>query len=210
MAARNGARAARRSRDLPLVDLRRQLVADTSRSLVGVVWRWRIETLGVLLFLAVFGWISDRLGDAAWLVVAHVLVVVLAVGPLRRLVVSRFWCAVTRHRLFAVFEESRVFNRSGHFPVIVHVRRTPVGERAVVWCRPGICAEDLEARVEDIRAACMARDARITRHDKWSQIVDVEIVRRDPLAAETTITPTLINQAGPVVREEVLSGAPLL
>jgi hypothetical protein len=206
MAARNGGRAARRrGGDLPLVDLRRQLVVDTSKSVLGVAWRWRSEALGLLLFLALFGALSDRIGSSVWLLVGLVVLHVFAVPLLRRFVVGRFWCAVTRNRLFAVFDESRVFNRSGRFPLIVRVGRTAVGELAIVWCRPGICAEDLEARVEDVRAACMARDARVTRHERWSHIVFVEIVRRDPLAAEQIIRPSLVHDT--TEREEVWAHA---
>jgi hypothetical protein len=195
MAARTGARAARRGRDLPLVDLRRQLVADTSHSLLGVVWRWRNEAAGAFLALCLFGHLEQRVGRApAWWTLAAVLVVVMALPWSRRLVIGWFWCAVTRHRLFAVFDESRVFNRSGRFPLILRVARTPVGERAVVWCRPGICAEDLEARVEDIRAACWARDARVARSARWSQLVAVEIVRRDPLAVSETVGSALARR----------------
>jgi hypothetical protein len=195
MAARTGARAARRSRDLPLVDLRRQLVAETSHSLLGVVWRWRNEAAGIFLALCLAGHLEQRIGaPALWWTLATVAVVVMVLPWSRRLVVGWFWCAVTRHRLFAVFDESRVFNRSGRFPLILRVARTPVGERAVVWCRPGICAEDLEARVEDIRAACWARDARITRSARWSHLVSVEIVRRDPLAASETVDSALARR----------------
>jgi hypothetical protein len=183
---------------------------DASSSLLGVVSRWRAEAVGVLLFLALFGTLGDRLGSWAWLFVGLVVLVGLTVPPLRRFVVGRFWCAVTRHRLFAVFDGSRVFNRSGRFPLIVRVGRTPVGERAIVWCRPGTCAEDLEARVEDIRAACMARDARVARHERWSHIVFVEVVRRDPLAAEHTVHPKLAHQPAAPEREEVLAHAEVL
>jgi hypothetical protein len=195
MAARNGARASRRGRDLPLVDLRRQLVADTSHSLFGVVWRWRNEVVGVLLVMGVLGQLDRHISrTAVWWTVAGVAVAVLALPWSRRFVVGRFWCTVTRHRLFAVFDESRVFNRSGRFPLILRVSRTPVGERAVLWCRPGICAEDLEVRIEDIRAACWARDARISRDARWSQLVAVEIVRRDPLAADKTVESELTHR----------------
>jgi hypothetical protein len=64
----------------------------------------------------------------------------------------------------------------------------------LVWCRPGICAEDLEARTEEIRAACWARDARVTRNEWFSQLVTIEIVRRDPLAAGKTIRSPLVRQ----------------
>lgn len=207
MTARSTAGGGRRGQVLPLVDLRHQLVADTSRSLLGVAWRWRNEITGVVLAVCLIGHVQQRIGDtASWGTLAAVVVLVLVVGPLRRFVMGRFWCAVTRHRLFAVFNESRVFNRCGRFPLILRVARTPVGERALVWCRPGICAEDLEARVEDIRAACWSRDARVARSNRWSQLVAVEIVRRDPLAATETVDSTLARH-GQSDRREVIEDA---
>jgi hypothetical protein len=197
MITRNSVGTGRRGRMPPLVDLRQQLVAETSRSLLGVAWRWRNEITGVFLAVCLLGHLEQHIGGTAtWATFATVAVLVFVVGPLRRFVVGRFWCGLTRHRLFAVFNESRVFNRSGRFPLILRVARTPVGERALVWCRPGICAEDLEARVEDIRAACWSRDVRVTRSDRWSQLVAVEIVRRDPLAASESVRSTLTRHRG--------------
>ena len=50
-------------------------------------------------------------------------------------------------------------------------------------CRAGICAEDFEAHTGELRAACYARDARVTRNRRWSQLVTIDIIRRDTLAA---------------------------
>jgi hypothetical protein len=125
MAGRNG-RNGRRGKDMPLVDLRKQLVGETSHSVAGVAWRWRNEVTGALVALMLFGHLVDRVGRAwAWGVVALVLVIVVAVPWLRRFAVGRAWCVITRHRLFAVFGESRVFNRSGRFPLILRIARTP-------------------------------------------------------------------------------------
>jgi hypothetical protein len=60
-----------------------------------------------------------------------------------------------------------------------------------VLCRAGICAEDFDAHIGELRAACYARDARITRNRRWSHLVTIDIVRRDTLAASTTITSPL-------------------
>ena len=58
-----------------------------------------------------------------------------------------------------------------------------MGERTWVLCRAGICAEDFEAHIGELRAACYARDARVTRNRRWSQLVTIDIIRRDTLAA---------------------------
>ena len=59
-------------------------------------------------------------------------------------------------------------------------RRPPI-----TLCRAGICAEDFEAHIGELRAACYARDARVTRNRSWSQLVTIDIIRRDKLAAKT-------------------------
>ena len=58
-----------------------------------------------------------------------------------------------------------------------------VGERSWLLCRAGICAEDFEAHIGELRAACGAREARVTRNTRWSQLVTIDIIRRDTLAA---------------------------
>jgi hypothetical protein len=193
---RTSARTGRGRRgDLTLIDLRDQLVDNTSRSLVGVAWRWRNEVAGVLLVLLGFGWVVDRFGRTqVWVCLAVAVAFVVGVPQLRRFVAGRFWCTVTRHRLFAVFAEARIFNRSGRYPLIVRIGRTPVGERALVWCRPGICVEDLDLRIPEIRTACFARDARVFRSERFSQLVTVEVVRRDPLAAKEQIPSPLVRE----------------
>ena len=64
---------------------------------------------------------------------------------------------------------------------------TKVGERAHVLCRAGICAEDFEAHIGELRAACYARDARVTRNPRWSHLVTIDIIRRDTLAASQSV-----------------------
>ena len=64
-------------------------------------------------------------------------------------------------------------------------------ERSWVWCRAGICAEDFQAHIGELRAACYARDARVTRNPRWSHLITIDIIRRDTLAASNTITSPL-------------------
>ena len=72
-------------------------------------------------------------------------------------------------------------------------RPTKVGERAWLICRAGICGEDFEDRIGELRAACFARDARITRNLRWSQVVTIDIIRRDTLAATHEINSPLMG-----------------
>ena len=58
-------------------------------------------------------------------------------------------------------------------------------------CRAGICAEDFEAHIGELRAACYARDARVTRNRRWSHLVTIDIIRRDTLAASELIASPL-------------------
>jgi len=60
-----------------------------------------------------------------------------------------------------------------------------------VLCRAGISAEDFQDRTEELRAACYARDARVTRNRRWSHLVTIDIIRRDTLAAGELITSPL-------------------
>ena len=108
---------------------------------------------------------------------------VLAVPHSRRFITRRFWCVLARHRLQRLCYEARLHTRSGRLPLILWTRPTKVGERTWVLCRAGICAEDFEAHIGELGAACYARDARVTRNRRWSHLVTIDIIRRDTLAA---------------------------
>ena len=75
-------------------------------------------------------------------------------------------------------------------------RPTKVGERLFVVCRAGICAEDFDAHIGELRAACMAREARVTRNRRWSQLVTIDIIRRDTLAPAHKVTSPLHAHRG--------------
>ena len=77
--------------------------------------------------------------------------------------------------------------RSGRLPLVLRIHPTQVGERAVIWCRAGICAADFAAHSEEIAAACYARQARVEGNKRWAQLVQLDIVRRDTLAPHHVI-----------------------
>ena len=111
----------------------------------------------------------------------------MAVPHTRRLVARRAWCIVSRHRIQRVCYETRLHTRSGRLPLVLRITPTEVGERALIWCRAGICAADFEAHAAEIAAACYASQARIEGHKRWAQLIQLDIVRRDTLAPHLVI-----------------------
>lgn len=168
------------------------------RTTAGVLWRWRTE-LVLTAILAAGTW---RLAHAITLTWALAVLGDLALGltvipHTRRFLVARAWCVLARHRLQKLCWEARLHTRTGRLPLILWIRPTKVGERAHVLCRAGICMEDFEARIDHIRAACFARDARVTRNTRWSQLVTIDIVRHDPLTAGKNITSRVLEHSRP-------------
>lgn len=190
MAAKNT--AARNHRSSPyLFD---HTVAEFHRSAAGVFWRWRVELVTTAALVAGYVELARTLTmiDAA-LVLAAAFALAVLIPTVRMFLVARLWCVITRHRLQRVCYETRLHTRSGRLPLVVWIRPTKVGERAHVLCRAGICAEDFEAHKAEIGVACYAREARITAGKRWSQLVTVDVVRRDPLGATTPIPSKVLD-----------------
>src|SRR5947199_436656 len=172
-----------------------ELFVKFHRSPAGIAWRWRTEllVLAVLTVLADAFWRFDTWTNLTWtlVVLAALTGLVAGVPHSRRFITRRFWCVHTRHRLQRLCYEARLHTRSGRLPLILWTRPTKVGERSWLLCRAGICAEDFEAHIGELRAACYARDARVTRNRRWSQLVTIDIIRRDTLAAGELIASPL-------------------
>ncbi len=154
------------------------------RSTAGVAWRWRTE----LLILTAAGAAVLRLSrdmSLTWaaITLGGIVLGLLAIPGTRRFLIRRFWCVLARHRIQRLCYEARLHTRAGRLPLVLWTRPTKVGERAQLLCRAGICAEDFEAHIGELRAACYAREARVTRNRQWSQLVTIDIIRRDTLAA---------------------------
>jgi hypothetical protein len=164
------------------------------RSAAGVLWRWRTE-IAILGALGAGTWrLAQMVTTVRALAITCGPLAVLAVLPWsRRYLASRAWCVLARHRLQRLCYEARLHTRTGRLPLILWIRPTKVGERAHVLCRAGICAEDFEAHIGEIRAACYAREARVSRNPRWSQLVTVDIIRHDTLAASKTVPSPLMG-----------------
>jgi hypothetical protein len=183
------------------------LMANAHHSMAGVLWRFRTEVIALLATSAAVWQLAVAI-TIVWALItfAALVTAVFVTPPARRFIVARAWCVISRHRLQKVFFETRMHTRSGRLSLVLRIHPTQVGERALIWCRAGICFEDFEAHTGEIAAACYAREARIERSKRWAQLVQVNIVRRDTLAAHHVITSSLANKA-PAVPPSVRNDA---
>ncbi len=159
-------------------------------SAAGVIWRFRTEMTVLMTGIAGM-WELAKAITSAWMVVILIMsaTAVTVLPWARRFVIRRAWCVLSRHRIQKVCFETRMHTRSGRLPLVLRIHPTQVGERALIWCRAGICAADFEAHTPEIAAACYARQARVEGNKRWAQLVTVDVVRRDTLAAHTVIPP---------------------
>ena len=166
-----------------------ELMLSAHHSAIGVLWRFRTELLLLASIATSVGALSQAVSVATTAaVVATIISIVMAVPWTRRWVIRRAWCVLCRHRIHRVCYETRMHTRSGRLPLILRIHPTRVGERALIWCRAGICAEDFEAHTGEIAAACYAREVRVERSAARAQIVRVDIVRRDTLHPGHVVT----------------------
>lgn len=174
---------------------RRSLVAR----LVGWVLRHLLELLLLVVLVRVWVWSVERIGST-WTGVAAVALVagVFAWRRSRRWVVAAFGCVVTRSRLRSALIELRLCTRSGRLPLVLALVPSVVGERVWLLCPVGVSAEDLADESDRLRSACLAREVRVTRDRRFSALVLVEVIRRDPLANGAPVRPLVGEVPGGV------------
>jgi len=165
-----------------------RMFAQVHHSAAGTLWRFRTELGALVTAIASARELASAI-TLAWMLIVFGLVAmtVVAVPPTRQLIIRRAWCVVSRHRIQRVCFETRMHTRSGRLPLVLRITPTEVGERALIWCRAGICADDFTAHAPEIAAACLARQARVEGSRRWAQLVYVDIVRRDTLAPHHVI-----------------------
>lgn len=153
---------------------------------LGLLIRLRAEITVLAVCLTVWFTLRAHTSLVVTITVCVVLLGLLAgLPPARRYLVRRSAAVMTRHRLRQTLVECRVLNFSRACPLLLWSRPTPVGE--VVWLllRAGISADDVADQAAEIAAGCFAREARATARTQMTTLVRVEIIRRDPLAAES-------------------------
>ena len=158
-------------------------------SAAGTLFRFRTE-LAAVTAVTTGGWALAKAMALVWAVIilmtTATMVTVLPWS--RRFIIRRAWCVLSRHRIQKVCYETRMHTRSGRLPLVLRIYPTQVGERALIWCRAGICAADFEAHTPEIAAACYARQARVEGNKRWAQLLNLDIVRRDTLASHHVIS----------------------
>src|SRR5262249_47549526 len=147
--------------------------ARLHRTAAGVAWRWRTELTILTLVSAALWRLAPPIPHPSARLVVRPVPPAASVLPWTR---RRFWCVLARHRVQKLCWEARLHTRSGRLPLVLWTRPTKVGVRLFVLCRAGICAEDFDAHRGELRAACFAREARVTRHTRWSQLVTIAII----------------------------------
>lgn len=166
-----------------------RLFLQVHHSAAGTIWRFRTETASLLTATAAAWALAVKL-TVVWMVIILTTsaLITLTLPRTRRFIVRRAWCVLSRHRIQRVCFETRLHTRSGRLPLVLRIAPTQVGERALIWCRAGICAEDFEAHAPEIAAACYARQARVEGNRRWAQLVHLDIVRRDTLAPHHVVS----------------------
>jgi hypothetical protein len=157
-------------------------------SAAGTLFRFRTE-LATITAVTAGGWELAKAITLTWavIIVMATAAVVTVLPWSRRFVIRRAWCVLSRHRIQKVCYETRMHTRSGRLPLVLRIHPTRVGERALIWCRAGICAADFEAHTPEIAAACYARQARVEGNRRWAQLLNLDIVRHDTLGAHHVV-----------------------
>lgn len=164
--------------------------------------------VAVLVGLAVLVWPVARILVHWWVEIALVAVLLLGVSelyhvaagpvvigvllslagglmlpaPLRRRTISWAWCVISRHRLRVSFAAYIRGNREGTLPFILHAKPTPVGERVVVWLRPGLSLDELKNRQEQLAVSCWAKNVTVeSASSKYAALLVFNIKRHNTL-----------------------------
>ncbi|MFC9975898.1 hypothetical protein ACFVH6_33915 [Spirillospora sp. NPDC127200] len=141
-----------------------------------VVWRWRYE----LLLAAAVGGVVTATAAGHWgAALAAVALPILALRPgARAWTLGACWVVVTQHRVRTACAQTGVHNLRGRLPALVWTRRTPFGERVLLWCPAGVSVHDFAAVREEFAAACWAAEVRTEADRGHRQLVRLEVVRR--------------------------------
>ena len=169
------------------------LIVTVHRTPAGTAWRWRTELTILSGLAAAFFWLWSQLYAPllAGLVMAGFLGLVFGLPWSRRFALARFWCVLARHRFQRLCWEARLHTRAGRLPWSCG----SVPPRSANGCSSGAGQvsppRTSSKHTGELRAACYARDARVTRNTRWSQLVTIDIIRRDTLAASHQVSTPL-------------------
>jgi FtsK/SpoIIIE family len=151
-------------------------------SMLGGLWRWRVELVLVGAAGLVWRVLAGPLGAVPALVlVAWAVSGMLVLAPTRALLVRTLRVRRLRRRF------RRGWTDAG-LPAVAlgRLRPVPAGEVAAIRVASGGSIEDLQARRERLAASIRVRELRVTRDPGDASRGTVTFVRRDPLAGTTS------------------------
>jgi hypothetical protein len=174
-----GGRARRRTRADLVTDLEVALGRAPRAVSIALPWRWRYELMLAVGSLLAAMMIVRAVDSVRCLLGATLLG--FAVGlwrPTRQALLARAWCVITPHRVRAGCTHARIHSRQGRLPIILRTSPEPFGERVLIWCIAGTCAEDFLSASRVLRTACWATDVRVARNARYAQLVTLDVIRR--------------------------------
>lgn len=159
-------------------------MANTSPArpgILGLLWRWRYE-FGSCVAIAGSAIGLELIAGTSGLIAGVAIAVVSAVAamlwpPSRKRIAARVRCVVVQHRVRVGCHAAWVQTRSGKPPAILWTVPRPFGESVMLWCRPGITADDLVRAREVLRVACWAVDVRVIPDAHRPHRVRLDIIR---------------------------------
>jgi hypothetical protein len=126
--------------------------------------------------------VSGGMSARQALVTETITVVVVVALPGTR---ARMWAVTSRHRVWKTLLETRTMTPNGAMPYLLWSSPSPVGERIRMWLPAGLSVNDIDQRVTPaLAAACYAREARVEVNTRFTHLVSILIVRRDPFTGK--------------------------
>jgi len=168
------------------VDSADEVVEVIIGAVLRAIWAFRLELVlvggaGALWFLA-----GQRFGEAgARAVLAALLVLVVAIGPIRRVVGRILRHARVRRQWARAVRSARISSLADRVPIVRRMKDIPAGQRFDVRVPVGSSVPDLERASEVIAAALSIRELRVRRNANDASRAEIVIARRDPLAGGT-------------------------
>jgi hypothetical protein len=148
-------------------------------NLFVLAWRWRYE-LTLAVGITSGGMALARTPAALWVLLGCAALAAAAAlwPPARRLLIARAWCVITPHRVRAGCAGAWIHSRQGKLPAVLLTMRQPCGERVLLWCHAGTCAQDFKSALQLLITACWAQDVKVITDDRHPQLVTLDVIRR--------------------------------
>jgi hypothetical protein len=150
-------------------------VARPGLVVIGWRWRWEIGLVVAMLLYAVV--LPQVLGPEPTIGTLSALAGVASLPPCQRYLRERAWCVITAHRVRTGCAQACIRSASGKLPIVLSTHSRPYGQRVVLWCRAGVCSEDLTMARDMLAAACWASDVHVFRDQRRAQLVALDILR---------------------------------